>query len=180
MSDELNENLDSEIQATEEVVNTEEVEDTVADTGSEDKAKLEELNKKLFERAKKAEAELKEFKAKAKTETKAEVTAEKQADVSVKDQYALLQAQVPADDIDEVLAYAKFKGISVAEALKTTVVKATLAERAEQRKTAQVANTSASKRTTARQTDEQILEKGYEADNPEALAEARHNLKRKK
>lgn len=59
MSTEDNEELDSQNQATEEVVKTEQVEDTaLAET--EDVEKLREQNKRLFERAKKAEAKLKE------------------------------------------------------------------------------------------------------------------------
>ena len=108
--------------------------------------------------------------------------AEKQADspVSLKDQYALLQANVPADDIDEVISYAKFKGITVQDALKSSVVTATLSERAEQRKTAEATATGPVKRSVARLSDEQIVSKGFEHDDMEAVAEARLNAKRKK
>lgn len=147
-------------------------------------------NNKLFERAKKAEGFEKQpdgswVKVFKKPEAKPQVvqaSQQKQPEVSLKDQYALLQAQVPADDIDEVISYAKFKGISVTEALKSSVVKATLSEKAEMRKSAEVANTSGSKRTTVKVTEDQLVEKAssgnmYDLD-PETLAEADINLKK--
>lgn len=186
MDEQSTEELDSQNQPTEEVVNTEVVEEAIPETDSEDLELLKEKNLKLFERAKKAEAEAKLLKAERikQEETARLKPAEKQAEpqVTLKDQYALLQAQVPADDIDEVLRYSKFQGLSVQDALKSTVVKAVLSERAEQRKTAEVANTSGSKRTTVKVTDEQLLEKvrrGEEVD-PEAVAIAEINLRKKK
>lgn len=185
MSDELNEELDSQNQSTEEVVNTEEVEvETPAEDTEDDVEALREKNKKLFERAKKAEAEAKELKTKVKAPEQKPQTVEKQTgDVTLKDQYALLEAKVPADDIDEVISYAKYKGISVAEALKTAVVKATLSERAEVRKTAEVAHTGGGKRTTVKLSDEALVNKAEQGDlpeDPDALVEARFNLKKNK
>ena len=185
MSDEDNVMLDTPNEPTEEVEKTEVVEETPAEDGSEDLEKLRELNKKLFERTKKAEEQNKQLKAQFKTPTPA--AGEKQPEVSLKDQYALLQAQVSADDIDEVIEYAKFKGITVTEALGSTVVKATLKEKAEQRKSAEVTNTSGSRRTTAKLTDDALLrnfEAGVGVDDSDdyinRLTEARINAKKKK
>jgi len=149
---------------------------------AEDLEDLKSKNAKLFARTKTAETEAKELKQKLKTfeqtkDTKATVDLS-----SLKDQYALLQAQVPADDIEEVLSYAKYKAISVAEALKTTAVKAILSEKAELRKSSEAANTSGSKRTTLKISDEAIVQKslvGDLPDDPEALVEARFNLKKR-
>lgn len=186
MGEELTENLNSPNEATEEVANTEGVETEAAQEQVEDVDALKEQNRKLYERAKKAEELAKALKAKVKEPDKAPAPAEKQADVSVtlKDQYALLQANVPADDIDEVLDYAKFKKISITEALKSAVVKATLSERAEQRKTAEVTATGPVKRTSARVTDEQLLQRASKGEfydlDPEALADADLNSRKKK
>lgn len=62
MSEQDNELLDSENETVEETDETTNVEDTSADEGTEDVEKLKEINKKLFERAKKAEAKLKQSK----------------------------------------------------------------------------------------------------------------------
>lgn len=181
MSDELNEELDSQSQPTEEVVNTEEVEETPAQDEPEDVETLKALNKKLYERATKAEAEKKELRAQLKTlEPTPKPQAEKQADVTLKDQLALVQAQVNPDDVDEVISYAKYKGITITEALKSPVVKATLSERAEQRKTAEATAVGPVKRSVPKVSDEQLIDRGYTADDPEALAEARMNIRKKK
>jgi len=172
MSDEDNVELDTENQSTEEVDNTEQVEETVADTETED-LKLKELNKKLYERAKKAEAEVKELKVK-----KPEVQPAKEGELSSKDLFALMEAKVPSQDVDEVVRASKLLGVSIPEALKDDFVKARLSTLSEQRKSAEVSNTSGSKRTATRMTDDAIVEramKGEEVD-PEALAIARTNL----
>jgi hypothetical protein len=182
MDEQSTEELDSQNQPTEEVVNTEEVEVETPADDTEDLESLQEKNKKLFERAKKAEAEAKLLKAeRLKAEEQARRPAEKQADVTLKDQIALVQAQVNPDDIDEVLRYAKFADISIADALKSNVVKTILSERTEQRKSAEVANTQGSRRTVPKVSDEQLIEKadrGDVPDDPEALVEARFNQKK--
>jgi len=172
--------VDTQIEPTEEVVKTDEAEDASTQEAFKGEPEYTEHEKKMFERAKKAEAEAKKLKAELARKPQ---TAEKQVgEVSLKDQYALLEAKVPADDIDEVINYAKFKGISVSEALKSSVIKATLSEKAEQRKTSEVTNTAGSRRTTVKMTDEMIVQNAAEGKSfdPEALALARINLKKKK
>jgi hypothetical protein len=178
-----NDELESVIEPTEEVENTEEVEETVVETETEDEAQEEsqdselvEKNKKLFERAKKAEAELKEFKAKAQAPT-AKPTPEKQGDLSSMDTIALIGAQVTVkEDIDEVVDFARVKGISIDEALAHNVVKAILKDKAEVRQTAAATNTGTARRSSSKPTNEQVLANvasGKLPDDPEALAEAR-------
>lgn len=179
-----NEELDSQNQPVEETVNTEVVEDSSLEE-SEDLNALQEKNKKLFERAKKAEAEAKLLKAertKAEDQVKANPS-EKQDGLTPVDLYALIDAKVPQDDIEIVSDYANFKGISVAEAVKSSVMKTELAQRLEMRKTAEVTNTGSGKRTTAKVSDETLLDKarkGEFTDDVEALVEARFNQKIKK
>lgn len=98
--------------------------------------------------------------------------------MSTKDVMALINAKVTEDeDIAEVEEYARFKGISVSEALKSSVVKGVLAEKAEHRKTAEAANTNtASKRGVSKNTDEVIEKKfteGKELTDEEIREQAR-------
>ena len=156
-----NEELASTIEPTEEVVNTEVVEEPVVETETEDTpdlSELEERNKRLFERAKKAEVEVKALKAKLKPELKEPEPAPSDSGLSSKDLYALMAAKVPQEDVDEVVDYAKLKKISVPEALKTNVVKTILSERAEERRTAETANTGSSRRGTATVSVEKLVE----------------------
>jgi hypothetical protein len=192
MSTNDTETIDSTNDETEEVVKTEAVEEVVdADVDeTEDDGDLEALrekNKRLFERTKKAEAEAKLLKAeRLKKEEKAKVEAkpaEKQDGLTSMDAILLMGAKVTEkEDIELVAEYAKFKGVSIADALKSSIVKAELAEKAEVRATAAATNTGTARRGTSRPTDEQIIanmESGKEVD-PEALAEARLNLKKSK
>jgi len=70
---------------------------------------------------------------------------------------ALSRAQIDDSDLDEVLDYAKYKGISVKEALNSTVLKATLSEKAEERNSAQAVNTGATRRGSSAISDERLL-----------------------
>ena len=58
------------------------------------------------------------------------------------DTISIMRANVHTDDIAEVVEYARFKGISISEALKSTVVRGLLSEKEEFRKSEEVANTS--------------------------------------
>lgn len=149
---------------------------------SDDVDKLKEQNKRLFERAKKAEAEAKELKLKTKApaQAQAQQPAVKDDTLSPRDLYALMDAKIPQADIDEVVRAAKLLGKSVPEALNDGLVKARLKDLAEQRDTANATNTSGSKRTTAKLTDEGLVEKAMRGGDvdPEALAVARINLKK--
>ena len=160
--------------------------------GTEDVEYLKEQNKRLFERAKKAEGFVKDASGnwikKPKPTTPepkpvANEVAKTEVSVSLKDQIALINAKISEEDIDEVLDYAKFKGITVTEAIKSPVVQATIREKMEQRKTAEAVNTSGSKRVSNKVSDETIIsqaEKGNLPEDVDMLIEARHNLKRRK
>jgi len=185
MADDATVTLDTSNETTEEVVNSQ-IEETSAQEETEDLETLQEKNKRLFERAKKAEAEAKLLKAeRLKVEEQAK-RAEPEFSVSLKDQMALINAKVHEDDIEEVMDYAKYKGIPISEALKSSVVQATLRDKAEQRKTAEVTNTSGSKRITQKVTGDALLENAREGKFPNSdadiskLAEAFvQNLKKK-
>lgn len=91
-------------------------------------------------RAERAEQDLKKFKP-------ADVNKDEDS-LSTKDIYAFMEAKVPQDDIDDVVDYAKMKGISIGDALKSSVVKAVLADKQETRKTAEATQTRSTRATT--------------------------------
>jgi hypothetical protein len=177
MAEEADVNLDTENEATEEVVKTEEA---VADTESE--PEFTESEKKLYARTKKAEADAKLAKKElAELKKKPEVKSEK-SDFDLEDVAVLVQSVPVKEDRELVKKYAKFQGFSLEEALKDPVIKTLLKEKAEERKTSEVTNTSGSKRTSQKMTDEQIIQNAAEGKNfdPEVLAEARMNEKKAK
>lgn len=135
-----------------------------APTWFENASKHEKAYNDTKTRAEKAEAELK--KVKPPVEKKAD-----DASLSTKDFYALNKANVPEEDVDDVLEYARFKNIPVADALKSSVVKATLAEKAEVRRTAQATNTR-STRSQNMQADGASIIANAKTKGEEALPEA--------
>ncbi len=138
-------------------------------------AKAEELANNYKIRAEKAEKLAKGNKPETKIETN-------NANMPTKDLYALVSAKVHEDDIAEVEEYAKFKGISVAEALKSTVVKTMLSEKEDFRKTALATNTGNVRRGSTKPSDEALLNRARSGDIPddaEALAHARMEERKK-
>lgn len=139
----------------EKLQNDTEFQDSLKDLSDEDKAPLIESKRKelvnvefksLTEKAKKDEEIAKDQKTraeKAESDLKKLKPADKKGDesLSTKDFYALTKANVSEEDVDDVAEFAKFKRISVTDALKSPIMKATLADKAEQRKTAQAMNT---------------------------------------
>ncbi len=166
--------LETETQPTEEVVKTEETA-----TEAETEPQYTEFEKKQHERAKLAEAENKRLKAELEIAKKKPQPSQ---DYTLKDSIAILGAQVHTDDVDRVAKFAKDEGITIAEALKNDELKAILGIRQEHRKSAEVANTSGSKRTSTKVTDEQLIQKAMEGKDvdPAALAEAEMNVKKAK
>lgn len=142
-------------------------------------AKAEELalNQKI--RAEKAERLAKSLKEK-KDEEKPEAKAPTAGELSSKDLYALMEAHVPQEDIDEVREYAQLKKISIAEALKTSIVKSILSEKAEQRKSAEASNTGGSKRSSGKVTDEVLLAKAAKGEMPDSDEEIQRLYKLRK
>ncbi len=101
-------------------------------------------------------------------------------DITTKDLYALMEAKVPEEDIDEVARYAKFQGISIVEALKSNVVKTILSDKNEQRVTASAANISSSKRSSGKTPDDVLLQKASKGELPENDADLERLIKLRK
>jgi len=80
--------------------------------------------------------------------------------LSTKDAIALMDAKVKEEeDIDEVENWAKYKGISIAQALKSDELKAVLNIKREKRGTAQATNTGSARHSPSNLTPEQIFQK---------------------
>lgn len=124
-------------------------------------AKAEELANNQKIRAEKAEKLAKANKEQPKAETKIY-----EGDLTAKDTIAIIEAKIPSEDIDDVVEYAKFRKISIPEAIKSSVVKTMLAEKQEMRTTAAAANVGGSKRTAGKISDEALLEKASKGELP--------------
>jgi hypothetical protein len=126
------------------------------DLSVEDENDLEAENAKLKKayEDQKRRAEIAESKAKSVKP----VTTQTNSTLTVKDGFALAKANVNDEDIDDVLEYANFKKISVADALKSSVVKSLLAEKEEFRTSQQASTSSTTRRATPKITDDTILE----------------------
>ena len=91
--------------------------------------------------------------------------------MSALDIIAISKADVAEEDLDEVLDYAKYKGISIAEALKSNVVKATLTDNAEHRKSAEAVSTGSTRRGSSQVSDERLLENASNGNLPSSDAD---------
>lgn len=170
-----NENDTLKVEAEEVVVDADEFEnETDPEALKEIIRKRDDANKQLYARTKKAEGfELKDGKWVKPTtvtpEKKPEATASISKDkLSTTDFYAVVKADIPEDDLGEVIEFANLKNISVAEALKHPVVKAILSTNAETRKVAEGTNTSGARRGNAKLSDEALLSNAESGKLPES------------
>lgn len=138
-------------------------------------AKAEEVAENYKIRAEKAEKKKVEVAPQTSTQN-----------VSLKDSYALLKADVPDEAIDDILEFASVKKMSVSEALQSNIVKAIIADKKESIRVSEASHTGSTRRTQGTVSAETLLrnfEKGIlpesEADM-ERLAEARINARRTK
>lgn len=132
---------------------TEEVEDTTDYKAEFEKTKAE------LEKAQRAILKNKE---------KSKVAVASNSELSTTDIIALSKSDVPEEDLEEVLDFAKRKNISVREALKNPVLKATLQILGEERKSAEAVATPG-RRGATNLTDAQVLAMGDKGEIPENL-----------
>lgn len=144
--------------------------DTEEDAKSDDDVEtLKEQNKKLFARAKKAEGfEFKDGKwVKPVVDKKPETKVEPSQELSAKDALLLAKANVDIEDVDEVVDFAKYRKITIAEALQNNTLRAILTDSQEKRKTALATQTSGTRKTTA-PTIEALTEKAQKGELSES------------
>lgn len=130
--------------------------DTYEDDSAEKIKKAEEIARNQRIRAEKAERELKALKAAPKEEKSS--TGE---NLSLKDIRAL--QDVADEDVEEVTDFAKFKGITVAEAKKHPVMVSLLRTKAEERASQEAMSTS--KKGVKKVSDEVLLDRVKSGDN---------------
>ena len=127
--------------------------------------------------------EAEELRAKAVTPPKDAPKEPPKEGMSLKDIRAL--QDVHDDDVDFVTNWAKANNTDIATARKNKDVQYILNGHAEERRTAEAANTGGSRRTTSNVSDESLIADAMEGKFPETeegvrrLAEARMNLKKK-
>lgn len=184
-----NENGNSQNTDTEEEIII--ADDATQEEKDEASKKLIESNKRLYARAKKAEGFVQDKDGKwtksVKTETPPEKKEENQNGtvqnsntLSTTDLYAIMNAKVPEEDVDDVQEYARFKKISVKEALGSDFVKQLLSDKAEKRTTANAAHTGNARRTTGKSSDESLLAKAQEGELPESEEDMMRLIKARK
>lgn len=168
----MNNELDEEvILNTQEETTTTPQEEVETDENSEDiedlkarLAKAEELANNYKIRAEKAERKPE------KAET-TKVAPKKSSDLSTLDIIAISKADIEPEDVEDVVEYAKFKGISVTEALKTPVIQTTLSQKKEMRQTALATSTGSTRRGTSQISDSQLLANAAKGVLPESDAD---------
>lgn len=168
-----------------------EVDETTENEGELTPEQIEDLKKKSevssqnFERAKKAEKERDELKAKLEGQ-QGEVKQETAEQMTAKDFLALSENKVSSQDYDEVVRVAKILNKPVSEALEDRTLKTILETRQEERRTAQATHTKGGARGSSKTDGETLLrraeEKGEVPEDPESIKkmqEARIARKRK-
>lgn len=151
--------IQDEVTEIEEVKYTEYPDDTEEVDETDWKAEAEK-NKQLAENQR-----IRAEKAEKKTKT---IKSETSNSLTTTDILALSRAQIDDSDLDEVLDYAKYKGISVKDALNSTVLKATLAEKSEERKSAQAVNTGATRRGSGVISDDRLMSDAQKGIMPDS------------
>ena len=155
--------------------------ETLKTTITENEARLAEEKNEELKKAKEI-AENQRIRAEKAEKGKKEEK-EENPNLSTKDVLYLARADIHEDDMNDVLEWSKFKGISVSEAHKA--LKGTLDVRAEERKTAAISNTGGS-RVTSQTTGATLLQKAKQGILPEKdediekLVEARFSEKHTK
>lgn len=142
----VTEETPTEVETSEENITLSKKELEELQAKAKERDELEEKNKKLFTRAKNAEA-------RSATEG-----------LSGDDALALAKADAHEDDYDTILDYAKFKKLKVREALKDTTLKAVLSASAEARKSAEVTHTKSVSRGSNKDKPEDVLQKALKGE----------------
>ena len=141
---------------------TENQPETVAPETTDEQESVDELKKRLAT----AEAQKEHWRAKAqKSPTQVVVEESKPDSLSTKDVLFLAKADIHEDDVADLIDWAKVKKVSLSEAAKQ--LKGTLEARAEERKTAAVANISNARRGPTKITDESLLDNARSGKLPE-------------
>lgn len=159
----MNENEPEVIDSQDDTETTENegVEEVIEETieEAEPETEVEDETETLRKEVETLKAQKEHWREKAEKKVAVQPKAEPTGALSSKDLIALMKGDVHEDDVDEVVDYAKFKKISIAEALKSTVIRASLDEKREQRKTAEATNVGRTRSGNVRNSEETLLGK---------------------
>lgn len=178
----------SEVTLTEVETTTENTDETVENEVETESESTEEESKEVDwkARAEKAEKLAGNYKIRAeKAEKKSKegkIETSNETGLSTKDVLILAKANIHEDDIDEVVEYAQFKKIPIAEAIKSGVMKTFIKEKEEKRRVAAATNTGSARRSSTKPSADDILDrasKGQLPEDPADLAKARWELRKK-
>ena len=129
------------------------------DEGAEDlRVKINIQNRLLKKAGYEFDEEKKEWIKKPVPESKPQEKQPEVSQMSEKDLYALTQAGIHIDDVDEVKSYAQFKKISVADALKDKTLQTILQNKKEERATADATQTKGPRGAAAPSGDDLLNE----------------------
>lgn len=180
------ENNDQDVQLDEEIEL--EVEDVVEedDSTEEDDVDLQEENERLKKELADRDEKLKKDRIKARKANKPKETEPSKTEDSItyKDSLLLAKADIHIDDVDEVIDYARYRGINIGTALKSNTIQAILKDRIEERNTANATSTKGGARGSSKVTSDTLINKaetkGELPDSHEELmrlARARRGIK---
>jgi uncharacterized protein YehS (DUF1456 family) len=132
-------------------------EEDVEEVLRKENEELKKKNQELYEISKKAKGLVRDkdgnWVKKAQQESK-EVKENKTEDISMSELRSLIANNVPEEDTQVAIKYARMENISVSDALKTPELKAILGVKAEYRKTAQLTSTGSARRGTSKVSDD--------------------------
>lgn len=160
-------------------VEVEPIEEQITDTEA-----LKRRNQELYEQLKKAKGLIRDQKTGKwvkKEQPKPTINVQGTEDIAKTELYSLVKANVPDEDVNEVVIYARSHQMTVTEALKTPEVKAILGVKQEYRKTAEAANMKNARYGSSKPSDEQVLAEVAEGKlaDPAQMAEIRNKLRMK-
>lgn len=125
-------------------------------------------------RAEKAESKLKGGNSTGRGETS------KMDGLSTLDVIALAKANLDDEAIKEAMDYAKYKKISIAEAIKSPAVKATIALIEENKRVSEASNTGSARRGASKISDETLVENAKKGILPDSDADLQRLVKIRK
>lgn len=144
------------------------------DDDNADTEVLKQKNQELYEQLKKAKGFIRDQKTghwvKKEQPRPQEVTGT--GDITKTELYSLVKANVPDEDVNEVVIYARSHNISVTDALKTAEVKAILGVKQDYRKSAEAASIHSSRYGASEISNEVLINnalKGSMPDNEEDI-----------
>lgn len=172
------------INDADETVNEEVDSETTEETTEQSNEELETLRKEVETLRNQKDHWKKKASKPSEPSQKKEAGSEPQ--LSVKDSIALAKADINVDDIDDVLEFAKFKNMSVSDALNNNMVKAMLKDKEETRRTAQATSTKDGRRAPKQVSSDELLSNARKGNLPQddndiaRMVEARLEAKKNK